>query len=207
MKIQSQSETEKIRKQISDWERGRIFFTEDFLNIRSQESVRLALMTLANEGFILRLARGIYCYPRISQDYAGTRISPQPETIAEALAAREKVRILPYGDQAAYELGLTSLRISDLKYLTDGAPRKISLTNGRKIYFNHTSEVKMFGYRCPTMQLICSAIRTLGKEAIDSEAKRKIAYRLRDVSEKEFMADITIPPAWVKEIIMDIWEN
>lgn len=207
MNTKTKSETEKIRKQISDWERGRIFFTEDFLNIRSQESVRLALMTLANEGFILRLARGIYCYPRISQDYAGTRISPQPETIAEALAAREKVRILPYGDQAAYELGLTSLRISDLKYLTDGAPRKISLTNGRKIYFNHTSEVKMFGYRCPTMQLICSAIRALGKEAIDSEAKRKIAYRLRDVSEKEFMADITIPPAWVKEIIIDIWEN
>lgn len=201
------SETEKIRKQISEWERGRIFFIDDFVNVRSQESVRLALMTLANEGFILRLARGIYCYPRISSDYTASRISPQPETIAEALAAKEKVRIQPYGDQAAYSLGLTGLRISDLKYLTDGAPRKISLTNGRKIYFNHTSEVKMFGYSCETMQLICSAIRALGAEAIDAEAKRKIAAKLKEVSEKEFLKDITIPPAWVREIIQDIWEN
>jgi len=201
------SETEKIRKQIGEWERGRIFFIDDFVNYKSQESVRLALMTLANEGFILRLARGIYCFPRISSDYSANRISPQPETIAEALASKEKVRILPYGDQAAYSLGLTSLRISDLKYLTDGAPRKISLANGRKIYFNHTSEVKMFGYKNETMQMISSAIRALGEEAIDSEAKRKIACRLKDVSEKDFLADITIPPAWVRDIIMDIWEN
>ena len=201
------SETEKIRQKIAEWERGKIFFTDEFIDFKSQESVRLALMTLANEGFILRLARGIYCYPRISSDYTASRISPQPETIAEALAAREKVRILPYGDQAAYKLGLTGLRVSDLKYLTDGAPRKISLTNGRKIYFNHTSEVKMFGYRCESMQLICSAIRALGAEAIDDDARRKIAARLKEVSEKEFMADITIPPVWVREIIMDIWDR
>lgn len=201
------SETEKIRQKIAEWERGKIFFTDEFIDFKSQESVRLALMTLANEGFILRLARGIYCYPRISSDYTASRISPQPETIAEALAAREKVRILPYGDQAAYKLGLTGLRVSDLKYLTDGAPRKISLANGRKIYFNHTSEVKMFGYRCESMQLICSAIRALGAEAIDDDARRKIAARLKEVSEKEFMADITIPPAWVREIIMDIWDR
>lgn len=201
------SVTEKIRQKIAEWERGKIFFTDEFIDFKSQESVRLALMTLANEGFILRLARGIYCYPRISSDYTASRISPQPETIAEALAAREKVRILPYGDQAAYKLGLTGLRVSDLKYLTDGAPRKISLANGRKIYFNHTSEVKMFGYRCESMQLICSAIRALGAEAIDDDARRKIAARLKEVSEKEFMADITIPPAWVREIIMDIWDR
>lgn len=201
------TETEKIRQKIAEWERGKIFFTDEFIDFKSQESVRLALMTLANEGFILRLARGIYCYPRISSDYTASRISPQPETIAEALAAREKVRILPYGDQAAYKLGLTGLRVSDLKYLTDGAPRKISLANGRKIYFNHTSEVKMFGYRCESMQLICSAIRALGAEAIDDDARRKIAARLKEVSEKEFMADITIPPAWVREIIMDIWDR
>ena len=71
---------------------------------------------------------------------------PEPETIAYALAAKDRFRIIPYGDQAAYKLGLTGLRISDLKYLTDGDPRHIKLAKGRKVYFNHTSEVRMFDY-------------------------------------------------------------
>ena len=97
---------EKIRKM----ERGTIFFIDDFIDLGSLGSVRIALMELKKQGLILRPARGIYCYPRIRNEYSGF-IMPSPENIAEALAAKERVRIVPYGDNAAYKLGLSSLQI------------------------------------------------------------------------------------------------
>ena len=132
---------------------------------------------------------------------------PTAESIADALAAKERVRIIPYGDQAAYKLGLSGLQLSNLKYLTDGPSRVINLSEGKKIFFNHTSEVKMFDFCNDTMQMVSSAIRVLTDECLDGEKKRKIHKHLRSVPDNEFMKDITIPPAWVGEIILDIRNN
>ena len=196
-----------LRERIRSWDRGRIFFIDDFATLESQWGVRFGLSQLAEEGMILRLARGIYCYPKIEGEYSMSATIPDPETIAYALASKDRFRIIPYGDQAAYKLGLTGLRISDLKYLTDGAPRHINLAKGKKIFFNHTSEVKQFDFCNETMQLISSAIRALGEELIDAEKKRIIHEHLMKVPEREFLKDITLPPAWVQKIILDIWNN
>lgn len=193
---------EKIRKM----PRGTIFFIDDFIELGSLGSVRLALMELKKDGLILRPARGIYCYPKIYSEYSRF-IMPTAESIADALAAKERVRIIPYGDQAAYKLGLTGLQVSNLKYLTDGPSRVINLSSGKKIFFNHTSEVKMFDFCNETMQMVSSAIRVLTEECIDGEKKRIIHKHLRSVPDNEFMKDITIPPAWVGEIILDIRNN
>lgn len=195
-----------VLEKIRNMDRGTIFFIDDFIELGSLGSVRLALMELKKQGIILRPARGIYCYPKIRSEYSGF-IVPTPESIAEALAAKERVRIVPYGDQAAYRLGLTGMQISNLKYLTDGASRTINLASGQKVFFNHTSEVKIFDFCNETMQMVSAAIRALTEECIDGEKKRIIHRHLRTVPEDEFRKDISIPPAWVGEIIMDIWNN
>lgn len=193
---------EKIRKM----ERGSIFFIDDFIEIGSLGSVRLALMELKKQGLIVRPARGIYCYPRIHGEYSGI-ITPSPESIAEALAAKERVRIVPYGDNAACKLGLTGIQVSNLRYLTDGASRTINLASGKKIFFNHTSEVKIFDFCNETMQMISAAIRMLTEESLNPEKIRIIHKHLRTVPEDEFSKDISIPPAWVGKIILDIWNG
>ena len=195
-----------VLEKIRQMDRGTIFFIDDFIELGSSGAVRIALMELKKQGIILRLARGIYCYPQISNEYSGY-ITPTPETIADTLAKKERVRIIPYGDNAAYNLGLTGLQVSNLKYLTDGASRIINLSSGKKIIFNHTSEVKIFDFCNETMQMISAAIRTLTEECLDGEKKRIIHKHLRTVPEDEFLKDITIPPAWVGKIIMDIWNN
>ena len=65
----------------------------------------------------------------------------------------------------------------------------------------------MFGYCNETMQDIASAIRFLTEEMIDGERKRILHKHLRTVPEEDFRHDITIPPAWVGKIIMEIWNN
>ena len=174
-----------VLEKIRNMERGTIFFIDDFIELGSLGSVRLALMELKKQGIILRPARGIYCYPKIRSEYSGF-IVPTPESIAEALAAKERVRIVPYGDQAAYRLGLTGMQISNLKYLTDGASRTINLASGQKVFFNHTSEVKIFDFCNETMQMVSAAIRALTEECIDGEKKRIIHRHLRTVPEDEF---------------------
>ncbi len=198
-----------MTEMIKGWGRGKIFFLSDFASLENPVSVRKFLSEMAEEGFIFRLARGIYCYPNISGDgYSMQRLLPDPEYIAYTLAAKENIRILPYGDEAAYKLGLTTMRVGMLKFRTDGSPRVINLSNGKKIYFNHTSEMKMFAFCNETMQLISSAIRDLGEEYICTDEKqRTLRALLREVPESDYIKDIVLPPAWVRDIIEKLWNG
>ena len=198
-----------MRGMLRSWERGRFVFTDDFASLESQGSVRIGLCQLVKDGVLHRIARGIYYYAGITGDInvKTSFVMPSEETIAYAVAERERIRIIPYGDQAARKLGITGMSISSLKYLTDGAPKVINLAKGRKIYFNHTSEVKMFDFRNETMQMISSAIRALGADMIGEREKQILQEAIRKVPEKEFEKDITIPPAWVQAIMLEIWNR
>ena len=66
-----------LRETIRSWDRGRIFFIDDFATVPSQWGVRFGLSRLAEEGMILRLARGIYCYPKIEGEYSLKAVIPQ----------------------------------------------------------------------------------------------------------------------------------
>lgn len=198
-----------MRRMLSSWERGRFVFTDDFASLESQGSVRIGLCQLVKDGVLHRIARGIYYYAGITGDInvKTSFVMPSEETIAYAVAERERIRIIPYGDQAAKKLGIIGMSISMLKYLTDGAPRVINLAKGRKIYFNHTSEVKMFDFCNETMQMISSAIRALGADMIGEREKQILQEAIRKVPDKEFEKDITIPPAWVQAIMLEIWNR
>ena len=199
----------QMRWMLRSWERGRFVFTDDFASLESQGSVRIGLCQLVKDGVLHRIARGIYYYAGITGDInvKTSFVMPSEETIAYAVAERERIRIIPYGDQAAKKLGITGMSISMLKYLTDGAPRVINLAKGRKIYFNHTSEVKMFDFCNETMQMISSAIRALGADMIGEREKQILQEAIRKVPDREFEKDITIPPAWVQAIMLEIWNR
>ena len=199
----------QMREMLRTWERGRFVFTDDFASLESLGSVRIGLCQLVKDGVLHRIARGIYYYAGITGDInvKTSFVMPSEETIAYAVAERERIRIIPYGDQAARKLGITGMSISSLRYLTDGAPRVINLAKGRKIYFNHTSEVKMFDFCNETMQMISSAIRALGADMIGEREKQILQEAIRKVPEKEFEKDITIPPAWVQVIMLEVWNR
>ena len=198
-----------MREMLRTWERGRFVFTDDFASLESLGSVRIGLCQLVKDGVLHRIARGIYYYAGITGDInvKTSFVMPSEETIAYAVAERERIRIIPYGDQAARKLGITGMSISTLRYLTDGAPRVINLAKGRKIYFNHTSEVKMFDFCNETMQMISSAIRALGADMIGEREKQILQEAISKVPEKEFEKDITIPPAWVQVIMLEVWNR
>lgn len=158
---------------------------------------------MAQEGSIVRLARGVFCYPQLSE-YGMKMLLPEPDEIAEAIALKSRVRIVPYGDQAAYLVGLTGFQLSKTTYLTDGAPRLIHLSNGRSIEFRHTSEMRIFAFHNRKMQLLSNGMRAIGRKNIGPLEKEPIKYHLGTISQEDFYADLPLCPEWVRDILLEL---
>lgn len=183
--------------------RGRIFFAQEYYDRWPDSTVRFCLASLAADGQIARLARGVFCYPRISE-YGMKMELPTVDEIARAVAEKSKVRIVPCGDQAAYLVGLTGFQFTTSTYLTDGAPRTINLSNGRKIEFQHTSEMRIFAFTNRKMQLLSNGIRALGKKNIGSLEKEPIKYHLGTISTEDFYRDLPLCPEWVRDLLLGL---
>lgn len=118
----------KIRKA----RRGSLFFTEDFLRYGNSKAVSKALERLAKKEEIIRVARGIYARQQI--DPILGPVSPGTESIAKAIAKRDKARIVPTGTLALNALGLSTQVPMNVVYYTDGTARKIDLGKRRIIF-------------------------------------------------------------------------
>lgn len=207
VKIHHWNLMEGTQKQIYDCllkgGRGKIFFAQDFTTLGTSDSIRQALCALTDDRIIVRLARGVYCFPRVVGEYNIHIIYPSKDEIAEAIAQKSQIRIAPYGDQAAYLMGFTGLQIGRYTYLTDGAPRRIGQKGG-DIIFLHTSEVRIFSFVNITMPLLSLAMRSVGKEGITPEIRECIRERLSKVPQKELEHDIKLCPVWVADLLMKL---
>ena len=195
-----------ILRQLADRGRGRIFFAQAFYDTWPESTVRYSLSVLAEKGQIVRLARGVFCYPRLSE-HGMKMLLPDPDDIAKAIAEKTKVRIVPVGDQAACLVGLTGLSFNRYTYLTDGAPRKINLANGRRIEFRHTSEMRIFAFTNRKMMLISNAIRALEKKNIKEGEREVLKWQLDFIPAADFEKDIMLCPEWVRDMLLDLKVN
>jgi len=205
MRAEPTIENEMLRL-LTEKGRGRIFFAQEFYDLWPESSVRFTLSGMAASGTIARLARGVFIFPELTE-HGMKMVLPDTEAIANAIAAKTKVRIVPYGDQAAYLVGLTSVQFSSSTYLTDGAPRRIHLSNGRTIEFRHTSEMRIFAFTSRKMQLISNAMRALGRDKIKQQEREALKWHLDAVSAKDFERDIHLCPEWVRDILLDLKVN
>ena len=195
-----------ILRLLAEKGRGRIFFAQEYYDRWPESTVRFSLGVLAGKGQIVRLARGVFCYPNLSE-HGMKMLLPDPDDIAKAIAEKTKVRIVPVGDQAACLVGLTGLSFNRYTYLTDGAPRKINLANGRRIEFRHTSEMRIFAFTSRKMMLISNAIRAIGRENIKEGEREVLKWQLDSIPATDFEKDIMLCPEWVRDMLLDLKVN
>lgn len=88
---------DKINNSIKRRKNGVIFFASDFVRLGNGQAVNKALERLAKSQKIMRLSKGIYCKPKIDTELGLGIICPTLEDIAEAIAKRERTRIMPTG--------------------------------------------------------------------------------------------------------------
>lgn len=193
----------KITELIEKMEKGTIFFPSDFVNISSPDAIRQTLSRLVKSGCIRRLAQGIYCTPRTNK-MLGLEITPTSDEIAKRVAERDRVKIVPTGDTALNLTGLSTQLPVNTVYLTNGSRKQITLSNGSKIIFRESNELRIFEFASRLMMLIVSAMRTIGESLISDIQLGKLKILLNNVPEQEYKHDLLLAPAWVRKKIESI---
>jgi hypothetical protein len=133
----------RIVNNIKKCGRGSIFFPNSFVSYGDIKSVSKSLERLTNDAVIIRLANGIYLYPKIDKELGLGVLYPSVEEVALQVAKRDKAHIAPTGAYAMNLLGLSTQVPMNVVFLTDGSPRKIRLGNDKTITFKHTVPKKI----------------------------------------------------------------
>jgi hypothetical protein len=201
-----ESTENKIEKSIKHQRRGKLLFASDFALCGSTEAVFKALQRLHKSGLIMRVARGIYYYPKINKNkYIKSKyLSPSIDEIAFGIAKRDKIRIVPTGRYALNTLGLSTQVPANAVFITDGAPRHIAVGKGKGILFIHTSEARSLAYKSKLLMLIVSALREIGEGKATLKELEIIKLHLENVSQKELNTDIQLMPLWVRKTLLSL---
>lgn len=204
-KISMQSVENKILSVIKSKKYGTILFANDFAYAGERKTINKAFERIALSGKIIRLARGIYCKPKIDTEFGFGVIYPSVDDVAQAIAQRDKCRIVPTGDTALNKLGLSTQVPMNAVYLTDGTPRRIKIYNGRGILFKHVVP-KRLDFKSELIMLITFALQTLGQGNLSEEQLNRIKQLLSNEPKERIAEDLKLVPGWIRSIILKMYE-
>ena len=186
--------------------RGSIFFPNSFVSYGDIKSVSKSLERLTNAAVIIRLANGIYLYPKIDKELGLGVLYPSVEEVALQVAKRDKAHIAPTGAYAMNLLGLSTQVPMNVVFLTDGSPRKIKLGNNKIITFKHTVP-KNLAFVSKTAQLATFALKEIGETNVNEEHLKQLQKVFSAINEKSIEADYKLMPAWIRKIIKDFYSE
>lgn len=188
----------RIAEALKTYPKGSVLFVDDFLDYGNPESVKKSLLRLKEKEILVRLAHGIYLYPKVDKELGV--LFPSTEEIAKAIARRDKARIVPTGVQALNKLGLSTQVPMKVVYLTDGAARTVKVGK-RTITFKKTSP-KNLSVKGEISGLAIQALKTIGQNKVDEKTIEKIQAILKNEKKENIINDAKLSPAWINKILM-----
>lgn len=177
-----------------------VFFLEDFAGLCSVETARKVLQEAISLGIVSRLSHGIYLKPMSSRF---GEVPPPLEVVAQEIADRDHVKIMPTGSTAANLLGLSTQVPMNVSYLTTGSSRTVNIGN-RFIRFKHAAP-RNFAYKGKTIPLVIQALKDIGGKNVDEAIQHSLYQCLSKAEDKNaFSWDILLAPAWIQSIVKPI---
>ncbi len=173
--------------------RGAVFSPSQFLHLGSRDAVDKALSRLVAAGTIRRLGRGLYDYPKTHPSLG--ILAPTTESIAQAIAGRDAVRLQPTGAYAANMLRLSEQVPAKVQFLTDGPSRRVRVGR-REIVLKRTTPRNMAAAGTTTGLLI-QALRYLGRTHVTRDRVKHLRQLLSAKDRKQLLADLPLAPAWM----------
>jgi Family of unknown function (DUF6088) len=194
----------KILEAIEDSRKGSLLFPGDFVETGNADAVRATFSRLAKDGTLRRLAHGIYLYPK--EDALLGTLQPSLEEIAQAIAKRDKIRIMPAGVSALNKLGLSTQVPMKMVYLTDGKPKKIKI--GKSLLTFKTAAPKKLAMKGKISSIVIQALEEMGQNVIkDEKTISRITELLLKEDKKILRQDAKLAPAWIARLIYSITEK
>jgi hypothetical protein len=186
----------------------RVWTPNDFLDLGSRAAVDKALQRLTLAKNIRRIDRGLYDVPRIN-NLTGRPTNPDYTAVIDAVARREKARLLPDGITAANQLGLTNAVPGRVTIHTDARLRPIHLDQ-LVINFKPTAPSRLYWAGRPAMRIVQALHWLHDMLPADSDSiLKQIRGLLHDPKQgKEIREDLrkglNAVPGWMRELIVDL---
>ena len=198
-----QAVEKRILSRIRGGGRGSVFVPGDFFDFGTREAVDLALHRLAKRGVVRRLTRGVYDYPK-EHPVLGT-LSPSADSIAQALAGRDRTRIQPAGAYAANALGLSEQVPAKAVFLTDGPSRTVKV--GQVTVQLRRTTPKNMAAAGRLSGLLIQALRALGAEHVTPARVEHLKRTIPAEERRGLVKDIALAPAWMHPIFRELAEE
>lgn len=186
-----------IEKSIKRKPRGTLVLPSDFLMYGTSKAVQKSLERLEEKKTIIRVSHGIYIRPKISKLIG--QLTPSAEEVAQTIAKRDRIRIIPAGSYALNALGLSTQVPMNIVLLTDGSPREIKVGK-RTIKFKKTTPKNLLA-KGKISSLIIQALKEIGKGKVTNNEELKIVNLLQKENEKDLVHDIALAPEWIQKIM------
>jgi hypothetical protein len=186
----------QILGKIRRFPKGKPLFPADFKGMGTEAAIKMALVRLAKDGELDRIAHGIYIVPKEHPKFG--KIPPSLEDIAEAIAERDHARIRPAGAFALNKLGLSTQVPMKLVYITDGAPRFVKV--GKRTIKFKPATPKNFSYKGIITGLVVQAFKELGRKNVTEEMIKKVKTLLQNEKRNVITEDAKLAPYWIAKI-------
>ena len=195
--------TKNIIARIATNQRGWVFSPKDFLDIGARAAVDQVMSRLTKSGFIRKIARGIYDYPKINP--AIGILSPNIDDLAKIIASKTGDRIFHSGAMATNLLGLSTQLPMKTVYATTGKSCVRQVSN-RNIIFQHT-RIPIFDDLPLPCNLALQSMAYLGKAALDDDMIYQYSQKLSNDDKLKISKVVTHLPAWMSDAIHKIQGN
>jgi predicted transcriptional regulator of viral defense system len=190
-----------VQRRIRARGEGAVFTPRDFLDLGSRAAVDQALSRLERRGFIRRVSRGVYDYPR-RNERLGITLSPSAEEVVRAVARRDAGRVQVTGAEAANALGLSTQVPARIVYLTDGESRRMQI-GGQVVELRHTTP-RNLATAGKVSGTVIQALRHLGREHVDERTVRHLQRVLSEDDKERLRKDRIHAPAWMQPVLLEI---
>lgn len=192
-------EDKPLRQIIEEIPSGNVIFRTDFPQYNA-EFVGNVLAKLVEENLILKLGQGIYYRPKMSRFGA---VKPSVTQIAESIAKRDNTKILPVGETALNELGLSTQVPMNYSFLAVSSGRTIKLGNQTIVFKRGVP--RNFAYQTTLMAYLVQALKALGKDNVGETELTQIRKLIRQEPEQDKLRqDLMLVPIWMRKLLSPI---
>ncbi|MCF0241781.1 MAG: hypothetical protein HUK25_04040 [Treponema sp.] len=194
--------TRTIENKLNTSRANYVFSAIDYSDLAELNTLHQIFSRFEKEGKIRRIIQGIYYIPRYSsllQEYE----EPSPTEIANALARKNRWQIIPEGNAALNQLGLSTQVPAKWTFISSGPYSSFEYKN-IKINFKRGSPKHLSSEMSYKTALIIQAIKTLGKDRITDADIRKISNRLSEEEKERILTESRYTTSWIYSCIKKI---
>lgn len=188
----------QIELRIADSEPGHVFSAIDYTHIAELNTVHQIFSRLEKSGKIKRIMQGLYYIPKFSellQEYE----EPSPNEIALAIARKNRWSVIPEGNTALNQMGLSAQVSAKWSYISSGPYADFSYKNVR-IEFKHrtTKQISDMSYKT---SILIQALKSLGKDNIQPEDIEKLSEQFSAEEKEKILEESRYVTSWIYDKI------